>query len=90
MLADTAPSPFRATGPDPHGQAALLLVESLIHGLIGNSVLSVREAATVVEVARDAQAGLADAGRSPAAATPLLEAVLQSLEHDLRGDESHG
>jgi hypothetical protein len=39
-----------------HGEAALLLVESLIHGLVARSVLSVDEAISLVAVAMDARA----------------------------------
>jgi hypothetical protein len=69
--------------PDPHGQAALLLVESLIHGLVGRRVLSLQEAVDVIEVALDAQIGLEDIDRSIAPATDLLQALLRSLEIDL-------
>lgn len=41
--------------PDRHGEAALLLVESLIHGLISRSSLTVSEAVDVVQVAIDVE-----------------------------------
>jgi hypothetical protein len=90
MRANSAPPPIGPTAQDPHGQAALILVESLIHTLVGNQVLSVRDAVTTIEVARDAQIAMADVERSPAATTHLLEAMLQSMEHDLPGDGLHG
>lgn len=37
--------------PDAHGQAEMLLVESLIHGLIARSVISVADAVEIVEIA---------------------------------------
>ena len=77
-----SPTPEMA-GPDPHGQAALLLVESLIHGLVGNGVLSVEAATSIMEVALDAQVAMADVGRSAAATSSLLEPLLQSLRIDL-------
>ena len=89
MLATSTTPAFGAAGPDPHGQAALLLVESLVHALIDNCVMTVRDAVTTVEIARDAQVGLAEADRSPAATTQLLEAVLHSLQHDLPPDGLH-
>ena len=83
MSAPAVPPAFEADGPDPHGQAALLLVESLIHGLIGRRILSVQEAVHLLEVALDAQVAMAEVGRSLAPTTELLEALLRSLEIDL-------
>jgi hypothetical protein len=75
---------FPATSaPDPHGRAALLLVESLIHSLIDIDSLSIEGAVAVIEVARDAQLDLVDAERSPEAATELLEDILRSIQNDL-------
>lgn len=71
------------SGPDPHGQAALLLVESLIHSLVETSSLSVQDAVSTIQVARDAQLDLVEADRSPHATTQLLEDILRSLEGDL-------
>lgn len=70
--------------PDAHGQAALLLVESLIHGLNEQSVLSIGEAIDVVETAIDVQADIADAadGSRPAMrkSLGLLAAISDSLK----------
>lgn len=41
--------------PDAHGHAALLLVESLIHGLCENVTLSAGEAVEIAERAVDVQ-----------------------------------
>ena len=71
------------SGPDPHGQAALLLVESLIHSLVETGSLSVEDAVSTIEVARDAQLDLAEADRSRPVTTQLLEDILHSLEGDL-------
>ena len=87
MSAETNPKFPVTPGPDPHGQAAMLLAESLIHSLIGNEVLSVQEAFNTVEIARDTQVELADAGRSPQAATELLDVMLGSLEGDLAASQ---
>ncbi|MFN4296342.1 MAG: hypothetical protein ACK4FB_05830 [Brevundimonas sp.] len=75
---------------DACGQAALLLVESLIHGLIARKVISVSDAVEIVEVAAEAEAEI-EAGRHAAPAPPrqsaaLLEAISGSLSHDLAGD----
>lgn len=76
------------SGPDPHGQAALLLIESLLHALIEKSVLTAREALTVVEGAAEAKAEIAsDIGEAPAElekALALLGAIAASLHHDIK------
>lgn len=75
--------------PDAHGQAALLLVESLIHDLVGRSVISVQEAIDIVEVAAEVKAEVAaDLGDSPATmrhSLALLESIGRSLRGDVRG-----
>lgn len=72
--------------PDPHGQAALLLVESLIHGLCENSTLSNNQAAEIVERAAYVQAEYAEAADGGGApmwrAHALLSAILASLKID--------
>ncbi|WP_150125410.1 hypothetical protein [Sphingomonas sp. LM7] len=82
----------RARGPslreaDAHGQAAMLLVESLIHGLIERSVITVADAVEIVEVATEVKAAIgADMGDSPAtlaASVALLGSIGDSLKHDL-------
>ena len=69
---------------DPHGQAALLLVESLIHGLCENSKLSADQAIDITERALDVQSDLAEAAEGAAAAMwkshALLSAILASLK----------
>ncbi|WP_129586264.1 hypothetical protein [Sphingomonas montana] len=71
---------------DHHGQAALLLVESLIHGLCENSTLSNLQAVEIVERAVDVQ--LAQAEEADGAGAPmwrsytLLLAILASIRID--------
>ena len=73
---------------DAHGQAALMLVESLTHGFIARTVISVPDALEVVEVAAEAETGneaerrAAPAPRRQSAA--ILEAI--SISHDLARD----
>ena len=75
---------------DAHGQAALLLVESLIHGLIARKVISVHDAVEVVEVAAEAEIAIETERRaSPAPrrqSAAILEAISVSLSHDLARD----
>ncbi len=76
----------RPAEPDPHGHAAILLVESLIHALVARSVISRGDAVNLISIAMDAKIEIsADQGvindkgdRSLA----LLSAILVSLESD--------
>ena len=64
-----------------HGAAALLLVESLIHGLVARSGLSVTDAVDIVQVAIDVQVQISDhAGVEPS--TQLLTRIADSLRAD--------
>jgi hypothetical protein len=63
----------RLAEPDPYGQAALLLVESLIHGLVDRSVLTLAEAVDVVTVALDVKDKSME----------LLDSIRVSLSNDL-------
>jgi hypothetical protein len=71
---------------DAHGQAALFLIESLIHALVARSVISVTEAVEIVEVAAEVKVDLAaDIGDTPEAlqrSLDLLEAIRDSLAID--------
>lgn len=74
-------------GTDAHGHAALLLVESLIHGLIAQEIITVADAIDIVDIAIDVKAddGV-DQGLSPASlrkSLGLLETIGNSLSHDL-------
>ena len=80
--------PFATTGlRDPHGRAALLLVESLLHTLIERSVLKVEDALDIITVAVDANEELAaDRGEHEDPTnqtTVVLLAILHSLSHDV-------
>jgi len=76
--------------PDAHGRAALLLVESLIHGLTARSVLSVAEAVSIMEIALDAQIAITEDAAEPTPsmrrATTLLSSLVESLRIDLPDD----
>lgn len=76
------------SGPDPHGHAAMLLVESLLHELISRSVLSVAHAVAVVEVAADVEEELRSEpeGVPTRSSKMILDAVRDSLSTDLPGD----
>ncbi|MCG6116125.1 MAG: hypothetical protein MEQ84_13100 [Mesorhizobium sp.] len=77
--------PFRE--PDAHGQAAIVLVESLIHGLVEGDVLSAAEAVDIVDTAIEVKGELdRESGVSPApmqSPVELLQAIGASLARDI-------
>lgn len=72
--------------PDAHGQASMVLVESLIHGLISRRVITVGDALDIVDTAVEVKADSAtDLGYSPAnlrQSMNLLTAIGESLRID--------
>lgn len=74
--------------PDARGQAAILLVESLIHALIARSLIRLEDAIDVVTTAIDVKmeiaAGDGDSDDSTDHALGLLVAIRHSLRHDIR------
>lgn len=72
---------------DAHGQAALLLVESLIHGLIARQVIRVEDAVDIISIAVEtAEESAGDPENSHAAmqkSLTMLKAISRSLSHDL-------
>jgi hypothetical protein len=77
------------SAPEPHGEAALLLVESLIHGLLARSSLSLPDALDIVQTAIDVQIEISDhRGGDPIilpTSVRLLSAIAQSLGLDAEG-----
>lgn len=75
--------------PDAHGQAAMLLVESLLHGLIAKSVINVGDAIEIVaialEVKQEVAHGLGDTPAVMAKSLQLLESIQSSLRSDWPG-----
>jgi hypothetical protein len=69
---------------DPHGHAALLLVESLIHGLCENSTLSVGEAVEITERAVNVQSDQAEAADGAGAPLWRSHALLSCIAASLR------
>jgi hypothetical protein len=73
--------------PDAHGQAALMLVESLLHTLVETGALSLDRAVSAVATAREIKAEVATAagesrGRMQAS-LDLLNDIADSLEKDV-------
>ena len=75
---------------DPHGHAALLLVESLIHGLCENATLSVGQAVEITERAVDVQSDQAEAADGAGAPLWRSHALLSSIAASLRADINGG
>ncbi len=71
---------------DAHGEAALLLVESLIHALLQDSVLTNAQAIAAVQSAIDVQCEIDDERGSDvsvaSAPVQLLDAIAQSIMTD--------
>ena len=79
--------PFAKTMKDTaQGAAALLLVESLIHGLIERSILSLQEAIDIIDIAADVERQLDATGLGPPFGDfrSLLAPIAGSLRVDLK------
>lgn len=76
--------------PDAYGQAALLLAESLLHGLIARSVITVADAVEIVGVATEVKEEIAfelgDSAATMQKSLGLLNAIRLSLSNDLPSD----
>lgn len=78
--------PIRAVEPDAHGQAALLLIESLIHSLVDKAMLTNAEAIVVIETAQDVKVEVAtsdgESVRRIQESLDLLSKMAASFEAD--------
>lgn len=78
--------------PDAHGQAALVLAESLIHVLIERKVLTVADSMDVLETAMEVQSDVAIAadGHGPRMwlSHALLSSMATSLKYDMPDSDS--
>ena len=72
--------------PDAHGHAALLLVESLIHGLLARSIITIDDAIDIVETADSVQVDVAEVAGDQRAAMWRSHALLSSIAESLRQD----
>ncbi len=72
--------------PDAHGQAALLLIESLIHDLVEKRVLTIDDALSVTTAACEVKEEIAASGIESNASAQhslkLLRRIFTSFEHD--------
>ena len=73
--------------PDAHGQAALLLIESLLHNLIEKNIIDVADAVEIVgiatEVKLDTGRSLGDSPVTLQKSVALLRAISDSLKPDI-------
>lgn len=89
---DNNASPTLGTGQDgePHGRVAMLLAESLIHGLIARSVLSTADAIEIVgiaaEVLEETSLEKGDTAETLAKSLAILKAISASLSIDISDD----
>lgn len=84
---DDVPTDARPDDSDAHGHAALLLVESLIHGLCENRTLTAAQAGEVAGRAVDVQADLARHADAAAAGMWRSHALLSRITASLRSNE---
>ncbi len=82
--------PIMPPSSDSHGQAALLLVESLIHGLCENATLSVKEAVEITERAVDVQHDHAVAADGQGAPLWRSHELLSRIAASLKSDQGRG
>lgn len=76
--------------PESHGRAALLLVESLIHGLCENGTLTMAEAIAIAERAAEVQSEQAEEADGAGAPMWRSHAMLASIVASLKTDGDEG
>ena len=72
--------------PDAHGQAALMLAESILHALIDTSTISIDGALAIVRVAQEAKAEMAKAAAESRARMEQSLALLDQIAISLATD----
>lgn len=81
---DSAAQGVMPLSTEPHGNAALLLVESLIHGLCENSTLTTDQAVEITERASEVQFDQAEAADGAGAPLWRSHALLATIATSLR------
>lgn len=86
-ILDSAISLMAEGVPDPHGYAALLLVESLIHTLVDSEAMTLASAVDCIDLAADVTSELVvdrpEHSAGLEASHALLTAISSSLAKDL-------
>ena len=70
--------------PAPHGHAALLIVESLIHVLIAKNLLTMAEAEEVIDVAADVMVDMKNVDEAPNANLRRCLGLIEQISISLR------
>jgi hypothetical protein len=84
------PSTAPVIEPDAHGQAALLLTESLIHMLVENKGLTNSQAVDVIHTAAMVKVEVAEAAGESKARMQESLALLARMEDSFQADEIAG
>jgi hypothetical protein len=76
--------------PEAQGQAALLLVESLIHCLIDNGALTRAQAMEAIEDAAEVKVDNAGEGKEPGETLRKSIALLRQIQISIEGSAGRG
>lgn len=75
---------------DSHGQAALLLTESLLHGLVDQSIISVADAIEVVDIAAEVKQEMAAHQEEASSMLPRPQQLLAAIKVSLEANRARG
>ncbi|MBV1690301.1 hypothetical protein KRR38_22105 [Novosphingobium sp. G106] len=73
--------------PDAHGEAALILVESLIHGLIERAVLRVEDVLDILDTAVEVNGQQAEEPVANGAIVRTAKTILEAISSSLKTDQ---
>ena len=85
---DDDPRPSAVVEPDAHGQAALLLAESLIHALVENSTLTNVEAVELIRIAAEVKVEVATAAHESDGRMQESLALLSKMASSFETDQN--
>ena len=85
---DDNPRPSAVVEPDAHGQAALLLAESLIHTLVENSTLTNVEAVELIRIAAEVKVEVATAAHESDGRMQESLALLSKMASSFETDQN--
>jgi hypothetical protein len=82
----SVPAPPSKIEPDAHGQAALLLTESLIHMLVDHRILSLDQAVEVIQIATEVKTEVAAAAGESRTRINESLALLANMSNSFESD----
>jgi hypothetical protein len=85
---DNNPRPTAVLEPDAHGQAALLLTESLIHTLVENSALTNVQAIDLIRIAAEVKVEVATAAHESNGRMQESLALLSKMASSFESDQN--